>query len=122
MSFFGNIIWMIFGGFLAGVGYIIGGLLISLTIVGIPVGTQAIKLGIATMTPFGRQIIPSAEYGETKYILLNLLWAIFFGWEIAVTHLVHGLILAITIIGLPFARQHFKLIPLSLAPFGRELR
>lgn len=122
MSLLGNIIWMIFGGFLAGMGYILGGLLTCLTIVGIPIGTQAIKLGVATMTPFGRQIIPTPDYGETKSIILNLLWAAFFGWEIALTHLIHGLILAITIVGLPFAQQHFKLIPLSLAPFGRELK
>jgi len=122
MSFIGNVIWMIFGGFFAGLGYIFGGLLVCLTIVGIPLGQQAIKLGIATMSPFGREIVPTEEAAHTSYILLNILWAIFFGWEIAVTHFVSGLILGITIVGIPFAKQHFKLIPLSLAPFGRELR
>ena len=122
MSFLGNLIWMIFGGFLAGMGYILGGLLLCLTIIGIPFGTQTIKLGIATLTPFGREIVPNENAGRPVNIVMNLIWAIFFGWEIAVAHLVHGLILYITIIGIPFGNQHFKLIPLALAPFGRDLR
>ena len=122
MNFFGNLIWLIFGGFLNGLGYILGGLLTCLTIVGIPFGAQAIKLGVATMTPFGREIVVAEESGGFWETLFNVLWAVFFGWEIAVSHLVHGLILAITIVGLPFAKQHFKLIPLALFPFGKELR
>jgi uncharacterized membrane protein YccF (DUF307 family) len=122
MSFLGNLIWMIFGGFLSGMGYIIGGLLICLTIVGIPVGVQAIKLGWATMVPFGKEIVPNEKASSPGYVILNLLWAILFGWEIALSHLVHGLILYVTIIGIPFGNQHFKLIPLALAPFGRDLR
>jgi uncharacterized membrane protein YccF (DUF307 family) len=121
MSLVGNLIWLIFGGFLSGMGYILGGLLVCLTIIGIPVGKQAIKLGIATMTPFGKEIVATDRAAEIGNILLNILWAVLFGWEIAVSHLVHGLILAITIVGLPFARQHFKLIPIALAPFGREI-
>lgn len=122
MSLLGNIVWMIFGGFVAGLGYILGGLIICLTIVGIPFGIQTMKLGIATMTPFGRQILPNENAGRPVNIVLNLLWALLFGWEIAVAHLFHGLILFITIVGIPFAKQHFKLIPLALAPFGRDLR
>ena len=121
MSLIGNIIWLIFGGFLSGMGYILGGLLFCLTIVGIPIGMQAVKLGIATMTPFGKEIVATDQAADFGIILLNILWAVVFGWEIAVAHLVHGLILAITIIGLPFARQHFKLIPIALAPFGRKI-
>jgi uncharacterized membrane protein YccF (DUF307 family) len=122
MSLIGNLIWLIFGGFLAGMGYILGGLLFCLTIVGIPFGMQAIKLGLATLAPFGKDITARDEAADFGNIVLNILWAVFFGWEIAVAHLVHGLILAITIVGLPFARQHFKLIPIALAPFGREIR
>lgn len=121
MSVLGNIIWLIFGGFINGVGYILGGLVVCLTIVGIPFGVQSIKLGVATMTPFGREIVYREEHGGVLEAIFNILWAVFFGWEIAVSHLVHGLILAITIVGLPFAKQHFKLIPLALFPFGREL-
>jgi len=122
MNFLGNVIWLVFGGFLTGLGYIIGGLIICLTIIGIPFGVQAMKLGIATMTPFGRTIVPTKELEETKFIFFNIIWALFFGWEIAVTHLAHAILLAITIVGIPFAKQHIKLIPLSLAPFGRELK
>ncbi len=122
MSCLGNIIWLIFGGFLAGLGYILGGLLTCLTIIGIPFGVQAMKLGVATMTPFGLEIEAAPDSGGALEIVFNMIWAILFGWEIAVAHLVHGLILAITIIGLPFAKQHFKLIPLALFPFGKELR
>jgi len=122
MSFLGNLIWLIFGGFLSGIGYILGGLLVCLTIVGIPFGKQAIKLGVATMTPFGRDIVVNEEFDNPLSLIFNILWAILFGWEIAIAHLVHGVILAITIIGLPFAKQHFKLIPLALFPFGRELQ
>jgi len=122
MSLIGNIIWLIFGGFLAGMGYIIGGLLVCLTIVGIPFGVQAVKLGIATMAPFGKDIVATDQAANFSNILLNILWAVIFGWEIAVAHLVHGLVLAITIVGLPFAKQHFKLIPIALAPFGRDVR
>ena len=122
MNFLGNLIWLIFGGFLSGMGYILGGLLTMLTIIGIPFGAQAMKLGAATMTPFGREIVESDDADNPLNLIFNILWAIFFGWEIAVSHLIHGIILAITIIGLPFAKQHFKLIPLALFPFGKELR
>jgi len=122
MSLIGNLIWLIFGGFLTGMGYILGGLLVCLTIIGIPFGMQAIKLGIATMAPFGKEIVATDEAADFGNIVLNILWAVVFGWEIAVAHLTHGLILAITIVGLPFAKQHFKLIPIALAPFGREIR
>lgn len=122
MSLLGNIIWLVFGGFLAGIGYILGGMLVCVTIIGIPFGQQAIKLGVATMTPFGREIVPTPEAGSLINLILNLIWIVVIGWGIALTHLTSGLILAVTIIGIPFAIQHFKLIPLALFPFGRELR
>ena len=122
MSFIGNVIWLIFGGFISGIIYIIGGILVSLTIVGIPFGKQAIKLGLATMTPFGREIEVNEEFDNPLNLVFNIIWAILFGLEIAISHFIHGIILGITIIGIPFAKQHFKLIPLALFPFGRELR
>ncbi|KMW70414.1 MAG: YccF domain-containing protein [Limnoraphis robusta] len=122
MSLIGNIIWLIFGGFLSGLGYILGGLATCLTIIGIPFGLQAIKLGFATMTPFGKENVVLEGFSNPFTMIFNVIWVIFFGWEIALSHLVHGLILLITIIGIPFAQQHFKLIPLALFPFGRELR
>lgn len=120
MNFLGNIIWFIFGGFLAALGYLIGGAILCLTIIGIPFGVQAIKIGVATLTPFGEEITLKPNAHNTMTTIFNLIWLIFFGWEIAIAHLVNGLILYITILGIPFGKQHFKLIPLALFPFGRE--
>jgi uncharacterized membrane protein YccF (DUF307 family) len=122
MRFLGNIIWLIFGGFLAGLGYILGGLLTCLTIIGIPFGLQSIKLGLASMAPFGKKLVTGRETGTALYVIFNILWLVLFGWEIALVHLGSAAILAITIIGIPFALQHIKLIPLALFPFGQHLR
>lgn len=122
MSLIGNIIWLIFGGLLVGLGYIIGGLLTCLTIIGIPFGLQSIKLGFATFAPFGKEIVEGPHANSSLRVIFNVIWLLLFGWEIAVAHLISAFILAITIIGLPFAKQHIKLIPLSLMPFGRNLR
>ena len=122
MSLLGNIIWLIFGGFLAGLGYITGGISMCLTIIGIPFGWQQIKLGIATMVPFGREIVSTDGADSLLTMILNVIWVIFFGWAIALNHLIWALLLGITIIGIPFATQHLKLIPLALFPFGKELR
>ncbi|MEM6285236.1 MAG: YccF domain-containing protein, partial [Chloroflexota bacterium] len=117
MSFLGNLIWLIFGGFVAGFFYVLGGLLLCLTIIGIPFGRQAIRFGWSTMVPFGKEVVPQPGGESFLSTVFNVVWVIFFGWEIALTHLTSGLILAITIIGLPFARKHFQLIPVSLFPF-----
>jgi uncharacterized membrane protein YccF (DUF307 family) len=122
MSLLGNIIWLIFGGFLTGLGYILGGLAICVTIIGIPFGVQTIKIGVATMAPFGKENVVAENADNPLNIILNIIWVCLFGWEIALSHLVHAGVLAITIIGIPFAMQHLKLIPLALFPFGRELR
>jgi uncharacterized membrane protein YccF (DUF307 family) len=121
MSLFGNIIWLIFGGLISGVGYIIGGIGTCLTIIGIPFGLKAIELGIASLTPFGKEIVVKPSASSTLTGIFNVIWIIFFGWAIALNHLFWGVILAITIVGLPFAKQHFKLMILALLPFGREL-
>jgi uncharacterized membrane protein YccF (DUF307 family) len=122
MSLLGNLIWLIFGGLLVGLGYIIGGFLMCLTIIGIPFGLQSIKIGFATLTPFGKTIVEGDNANSPLRLIFNLIWIVLFGWEIALAHLLHAVILAITIIGIPFAQQHIKLIPLALMPFGRDLR
>jgi uncharacterized membrane protein YccF (DUF307 family) len=122
MSLIGNIIWLIFGGFFAGLGYIIGGLLLCITIIGIPFGLQSIKLGFATFAPFGKEVVEAPNANGCLQVLFNIIWIVLFGWEIAIAHLVGAFLLAITIIGIPFAIQHVKLIPLALLPFGRDLR
>jgi len=121
MSLLGNLVWLVFGGLIVGLGYILGGALLCLTIVGIPFGLQAIRLGTATLSPFGKTVV-AAAHPSTLKVLFDVLWIVLFGWEIAMTHLTFALILAITIIGLPFAKQHIKLVPLALLPFGRDLR
>ena len=119
MSILGNIIWLIFGGLIVGLGYIIGGLILCVTIVGIPFGVQAMKIGAATFTPFGKEVSEMENVNSVTNVIFNMLWLLLFGWEIALAHFIHGIILAVTIVGLPFAKQHFKLIPLALFPFGR---
>lgn len=122
MSFLGNIVWLVFGGLIAAVGYIIGGIGICLTIIGIPFGIQSIRLGIASLTPFGKEVVELEGANDSLSVLFNIIWAILFGWEIALAHLISALVLAITIVGIPFALQHIKLIPMALLPFGRDLR
>jgi uncharacterized membrane protein YccF (DUF307 family) len=121
MSFFGNLIWLIFGGFLAGLGYMIAGLAVCITIVGIPFGMQAFQLGISTMAPFGKEVKQDRNSGNLLSLVFDVIWLLVAGWEIAAAHLIGGLILAITIVGLPFAKQHFKLIPVALFPFNYKL-
>ena len=121
MSCLGNIIWLLFGGLFASIGYVIGGLGMILTIIGIPFGIQSIKIGLANLAPFGKEVVEREDAWSPLAIAMNIIWVILFGWEIALVHLTSGVILTITIIGIPFAKQHFKLIPLALLPFGREL-
>lgn len=122
MSLLGNIIWLIFGGLITGLGYIVGGIGLCLTVIGIPFGVQSIKLGVAIFTPFGKEVVELDEANSPLRIIFNVIWLLLFGWEIALAHLTSAALLAITIIGIPFALQHVKLIPLSLFPFGRAFR
>jgi uncharacterized membrane protein YccF (DUF307 family) len=121
VSLLGNIIWLIFGGFMSGIGYIIGGLGTCLTIIGIPFGIEAIKIGFASFTPFGKDVVKNSSADSTLALILNIVWIVLFGWAIALSHLLWGVVLAITIVGLPFAKQHFKLLTLALWPFGHDL-
>jgi len=121
MSLIGNLLWLIFGGFLAGLGYILAGLLLCLTIVGIPFGLMSMRLGMATFAPFGKRIVERPDANSPLRLVFNIIWLVFFGWGIALAHLAHALVLFVTIIGIPFGIQHLKLIPLALFPFGRDL-
>lgn len=122
MSLLGNILWLIFGGFLAGMGYIIGGLLLCLTIIGIPFGLQSIRIGVANFAPFGKEIVDANRTGGCLGLVFDIIWVVLFGWEIALAHLISAGIMAITIVGIPFAVQHVKLIPVALFPFNYELK
>lgn len=122
MTLLGNLIWLLFGGLFSGLAWILAGLALCLTIIGIPFGLQAMKIGAATLAPFGKEVVelPTA-HGITR-IVFNLVWIVLFGWELAIAHLVWACVLALTIVGLPFAKQHVKLIPLALMPFGHDFR
>lgn len=113
-----NILWIIFGGFLSAVGWIISGILWCITIVGIPVGIQCFKLSSISFNPFGKEI----EYDDgAASIILNIIWILVSGWEMALTNFLIGCLLCITIIGIPFGKQFFKIAGLSLMPFGAKV-
>ncbi|MEM1415023.1 MAG: YccF domain-containing protein [Myxococcota bacterium] len=122
MSLLGNLVWLLFGGFLSALGYILGGLAMCLTVVGIPFGIQSIKLGVATLAPFGKELHEQEDADSVLRIVFNVVWLVFAGWQIALNHLFWAFVLGITIVGLPFAKQHLKLIPMALLPLGRSLR
>ncbi|MBK1440608.1 YccF domain-containing protein [Parapedobacter sp. ISTM3] len=121
MNFLGNLIWIIFGGFFIFLEYLVGGLVLCLTIVGIPFGIQLFKLAVAALVPFGTVVTNRPSSTGCLYTLMNILWIVFGGIWVALTHLVFGLLLCITIIGIPFGRQHFKLMGLAFTPFGKAL-
>ena len=118
MSCLGNIIWFIFGGFFGGLSWLLAGLLWCVTIVGIPVGLQCFKLASLSFWPFGKEVI---DTGGGFSFIINIIWLIISGLPIALGHLVSGLLLTITIIGIPFAKQSFKLAGLALMPFGKQI-
>ncbi len=122
MNLLGNIIFFVFGGFLIFLGYVLGGIVLCLTIIGIPFGFQCFKLAGGVLAPFGREVREKEPPGGCVSIVLNVIWIILPGLELAIMHLVLAAVFAITIIGLPIASQHIKLIPLALLPFGREMR
>ena len=122
MGLLGNILWIIFGGFFSWLGYMVAGLAFCVTIVGIPFGLAAFRIGFATLAPFGKELVELPNADSPMRLIGNILWLLLFGWGIALSHLFWAVVLALTIIGLPFAKQHVKLIPLALLPFGRTLR
>jgi uncharacterized membrane protein YccF (DUF307 family) len=122
MSLLGNLIWLIFGGIIVAVEYFISSILLMVTIVGIPFGLQTLKLGLVALWPFSQKVVPSRTNGGCLNTIMNIIGILIGGIWIAATHLVFGLLLGITIIGIPWARQHFKLAGLALTPFGYEVR
>ena len=121
MSLIGNLIWFIFGGLILGLGYILGGLVLCLTIVGIPFGIKVMKLGLFAMWPFGGEVVQREKPMGCLSLLLNVIWIIFGGIEVALSHLALGVVFCCTIIGIPFGLQHFKLMLMALMPFGHEV-
>lgn len=121
MNTIGNLIWLIFGGLLIAIEYIIGSIALMATIVGFPFGLQTLKLGLLALWPFGSRVVTVEESSGCLNTFLNIIWIIFGGFWIALTHLLLGALLCVSIIGIPFGTQHFKFIKLGLFPFGKRV-
>ena len=121
MSLLMNILWLVLGGVEIAVEYNVASVGMMVTIIGIPFGIQTLKIGLLALCPFGKSIESTPQSGGCLSIIMNLLWIILGGIWISLTHLAFGILLCITIIGIPFGRQHFKLAGLALTPFGKQI-
>jgi uncharacterized membrane protein YccF (DUF307 family) len=121
MKFIGNILWLLFGGLITSIEYVISALLLMITIIGIPFGLQILKLAQLALWPFGSNVTDKGSAGGCLNVVMNVLWLICGGLCICLTHLFFGLLLCVTIIGIPFGRQHFKMAGLALTPFGKSI-
>lgn len=117
----GNIFWLILGGILIAFLYYIVALLMCLTIIGIPFGIQLFKLGTYAMWPFGHQLVDRPNEPGCVSIVMNLIWILTGWWEIALLHVLCGLLFCITIVGIPLGMQHFRMALASIFPFGKEI-
>jgi len=122
MNALGNILWIIFGGFIIFLIYLVGSIVLFVTIIGIPFGIQSLKMAMLALMPFGKEVNPGERSSGFLYIVMNVIWIIVAGVEIALLHIFFALLCAITIIEIPFARQHLKLAYLGLVPFGNDIR
>ncbi|MEU5160721.1 YccF domain-containing protein [Streptomyces sp. NPDC020875] len=115
-----NIIWLILCGFWMFLGYLFAGVLLCITIIGIPFGIAAFRIGVYALWPFGQTVVDRSDAGAPSCIG-NVLWLILAGWWLALGHIVTGVVLCLTIIGIPLGLANFKLIPVSLMPLGKEI-
>jgi uncharacterized membrane protein YccF (DUF307 family) len=121
MNLIGNIVWVLFGGFFIFLEYLITSILLMATIVGIPFGIQTLKLAMFALWPFGKKTIDNKNASGCLSLIMNIIWILIGGFWICVSHIAFGILFGITIIGIPFAKQHFKLASLALTPFGRDI-
>ena len=121
MKFIGNILWLLLGGILISFYYAFVGLLFCLTIIGIPFGVQLFKMAGFALWPFGHQVTAGPDDSGCLSIFMNIIWILFGGVEIALMHAGFGLFCCMTIIGIPFGLQHFKMALLALTPFGKQI-
>ena len=110
-----SIIWFVFGGVLSGLSWLLAGCIWCITIVGIPIGLQCFKFSVLAFFPFGKEVVYGGGMGS---LLMNILWLLVSGIALALEHVALGLIFCITIVGIPFGLQHFKMAKLALMPFG----
>ena len=121
MNIFLNIIWVVFGGMMIAIEYAISSVVMMITIIGIPFGLQTMKLAILALWPFGTDISNESWPSCCLAGIMNVIWWFVGGIPIALTHLGWGLLFCITIVGIPFGIQHFKLMKLALLPFGKSV-
>ena len=122
MKILGNIIWLVFGGFAIALEYFAASIALMITIIGIPFGLQTIKLGILALWPFGSEVVQTEEPPGCLSQLMNIIWFFVGGFWIMLTHIAFGLLFFITIVGIPWGKQHFKMAGLALTPFGRTIK
>ena len=121
MKIIGNILWLLFGGFATALEYFAASIAMMVTIIGIPFGLQTIKLGILALWPFGSRVEPTEGNPGCLSTVMNIIWFFVGGFWIMLTHIGFGILLYLTIIGIPWGNQHFKLAGLALTPFGRTI-
>lgn len=121
MKTLGNLLWLLFGGLITAIEYFTASIPLFISIIGIPFGIQTLKLGMLCLWPFGAEIRIKPGNPGCISTLMNVFWFFIGGIWISLTHLIFGLIFCITIIGIPFGRQHFKMASLALTPFGRDI-
>jgi uncharacterized membrane protein YccF (DUF307 family) len=121
MRFLLNLIWLILAGLWLAIAYVIAALLLAITVVGLPFAKQALKLSGYALWPFGRTLIPSAARSVSLSVIGNVLWFVLAGWWLALSHLVTGCLLCLTIIGIPLGVADFKMAGAALAPFGKQI-
>ena len=120
MRLIGNVLWFVLAGLWLAIGYLFAALVMFILIITIPFALQAVKLAVFALWPFGRTVVQRPDAGAPS-LIGNIIWLILAGWWLAICHLVTGILLCITIIGIPLGLGNFKLIPISLWPFGREI-
>ena len=118
MTILGNFLWLITGGFLSAFGWFLSGLFWTVTVVGIPWGRQCFKFARLSLAPFGKEVLPG---GGAPSLIANVIWLLGSGFVMAFDHILTGLLLCLTVVGIPFGLQHFKLARLALFPFGARI-
>lgn len=116
----GNVLWLVLAGWWLALGYALAGLLAFLTVIGIPFGIASFRLASFVLWPFGRTVVFKRRAGVLS-LVGNVVWILLVGWELALAHLVAGLLLCLTVVGIPFGVACWKMVPLALVPLGREI-
>lgn len=121
MKTLGNIIWIVFGGAVTAIEYVVASIGLMVTIIGIPFGLQSLKLAELELWPFKKKVVHCEQSSGCISFIMNIIWFFVGGLPIALTHLLFGVLFYITIIGIPFGNQHFKLMKLAFVPFGKKI-